>query len=512
MKVPINDPRLRSLPEDADFGRLTRRELIVLLQGQAAIARALERQVIELNEELVEIQGAFFKVITRIFEPSSEKMPRAKAGGSKGQTERKPRENNDLLPSERYPDAEIVEKHISYDVSPSCSCCGDIMVDSGMTEVSEYLDVIPKKYRIVRQHRHKYRCGSCHGSVVTTPTLPRIVPGSAYSDELIIDAALSKYCDLIPMERYVQMAARQGFPGLPPNSLISLTIMLATYLRLIYQALRLEILKAPVLLADETPHRMLEGDEKKRWFLWGFLGNRSCFYECHDTRSGDVASAVLAESDCEVLLTDVYSGYRKAIREANQARLTTAKAPIITSYCNSHARRGFKLGKAPGPDESEYMLRKYAEIYDIERAIKDEPLEVIAERRAAMLPIFSDMHAHATHWVTQHSAKSSLGKAFNYFLANYEGLTHFLKDPRVPIDNNAAERSLRGHVVGRKTWYGTHSRAGAEAAAIHFSLIESCKLLGVNPRDYYPAAIRRLQAGGAPLTPRVFLSEQQNSS
>ena len=69
--------------------------------------------------------------------------------------------------------------------------------------------------------------------------------------------------------------------------------------------------------ADETPHKMLEGHEKKSWYLWGFSTLRTCFLECHDTRSGDVASDVLINSKCQFLLTDVYSGYGKAVRLAN---------------------------------------------------------------------------------------------------------------------------------------------------------------------------------------------------
>jgi hypothetical protein len=92
----------------------------------------------------------------------------------------------------------------------------------------------------------------------------------------------------------------------------------------------------------------------------------------------------------------------------------------------------------------------------------------------------------------------------NYFLKNFEGLTFFILHPHVGIDNNAAERALRSPVIGRKTWYGTHSRRGAKASAIHFSLIEACKLNKANPRDYYRAAIRRAHSKLPPITPREY--------
>ena len=511
MKVSLADPRLGPIPADANFDGLSRKELILMLRLEHELRVTLEGYVHELQEKVVEINGQVFRIRSKMFDRSSEKSPRLKKG-KRGKSDRKPRLSTNLLPSERYPDAEIVDKHITYETPPNCGCCGKSMVDSGMAEVSEYLTVIPKKYMVVRQHRHKYRCTGCHGGLLTTPALPRVVPGSSYSDELVIDATLSKYCDLIPMERYCDMAARQGFPGIPPHSLIGLTFKLAEFMRGIYDALRKEALAAKVLLADETPHRMLEGHEKKSWYLWGFIGDDSCFYECHSTRSGDVASRVLAQSNCDVLLTDVYSGYRKAVREANDLRRIDNKPMIAMAYCNSHARRGFKIGVDPEPPEAAFMLEQYRSIYQLEALAKKGPSDLIAEHRDAMKPLFAAMYSHAQNCMEQFSNKSALGKAFNYFIGNYDGLTLFLDHPFVPIDNNASERNLRSHVVGRKTWLGTHSQEGAEAAAIHFSIVQSCKLIGLNPRLYYTKTIERLHSGKARLTPKAFSNEQQSNT
>ncbi len=104
----------------------------------------------------------------------------------------------------------------------------------------------------------------------------------------------------------------------------------------------------------------------------------------------------------------------------------------------------------------------------------------------------------------QYPEQSKYAKAIRYFLENYEGLTLFLENPDVPIDNNLQERLLRSHVVGRKTWYGTHSERGALTAAILFTLVESCKLIQVNPREYFKQLVRDLLAGCAAYTPYEF--------
>jgi hypothetical protein len=97
-----------------------------------------------------------------------------------------------------------------------------------------------------------------------------------------------------------------------------------------------------------------------------------------------------------------------------------------------------------------------------------------------------------------------MGSAYGYFLTNYQGLTLFLTNPLVPIDNNGSEGLLRSPVVGRKTWYGTHSRRGAAVAAVHFTIVETCKMNGVNPREFYLDATERIHSKRELLTPRQY--------
>ena len=195
-------------------------------------------------------------------------------------------------PSERYPNIPVREVVISQEPIPGCLSCGKVMTNSGMTEDSEQLNVIPKKFEIILQKRVKYRC-SCQGCIQTAPSPKRIVEGSSFSDEMIQDVALSKYCDLIPVERYAAMASRSGLKDLPPNSLIDLTHKFSDFVTPVYDLIKADILNSRILHADETPHKMLEGSEKKSWYLWGFSNPKSCYLECHDTRSGDVASEIL---------------------------------------------------------------------------------------------------------------------------------------------------------------------------------------------------------------------------
>lgn len=407
-------------------------------------------------------------------------------------------------PSERYPNIPVREQVIAIEPPPNCPCCNKVMTDSGMTEDSEQLTVIPKKYEVLLQMRVKYRC-QCQSSILTAPLPSRIIEGSTYSDEMIKDVSLSKYCDLIPIERYVAMAKRADLADLPPHSLIELTHQFADFVSGAYVLIKNGILAARVLHADETPHRMLEGDDKKTWYLWGFSTADLCYLECHNTRSGSVASDILLNSECQVLLTDVYSGYGKAIRETNQERLIAGKSLITCAHCNAHSRRYF-FKVWPKYKEAEFYLDHYHEMYRLNKATKGQSPPIILELRQQMRPRFEAMKKRALEELASYPRNGKYGKALRYFLNNYDQFILFLDDPQVPIDNNAQEKNFRSHVVGRKTWYGTHSKRGALTAAILFTLVETCKRNQVNPREYFDNLVDDLLAGANPYTPKDFKS------
>jgi transposase len=475
----------------------------------------LEFELGELIKELYELRGQKLTSEQLQF-VMAEQLDSLKDTiyGTKSERWKKPVKNNDddgtgsappkanvKKPSQRYPNIPVRKEFIAMDPIPTCQDCNKTMFDTGMRETSEQLTVIPKKYEIIEQSRAVYGC-HCHAALVATPAPARITPGSAYSDEMITDVALSKYCDLIPMNRYVAMAARGGLADLPANSLIETTHSFADFISPVYTLIKQGILNSRVLKADETPHKMLEGSEKRNWYLWGFSTEKLCYLECRDTRSGDIASDILIKSKCEVLVSDVYTGYGKAIRIVNELRKIQNLPLIECAHCNAHARRNF-FKMWPKYKEAEFYLEHYHEIYQLNSKSKGQPPPVILELRRQMRPRFEAMKEKAMQELGCYP-KGGYAKALKYFLKNYDTLTYFLTDAEVPLDNNAQERNLRSHVVGRKTWYGTHSKRGALTAAILFSVVETCKLIGVNPRQYLEQLVKDMLAGHKPYTPADY--------
>jgi transposase len=492
--IPVERLQLQSKEDLITFIKLQQEvndSIIKENERLRALNQELKEQVLLIGEQYVVCKSKFFGKSSER-EPVEENEYKAPP-----KTDKKVKVQ---LPSKRYPDAPLIERDIELQELPQCECCGGKMRDTGMTEDSEYLTVIPQQYLIIRQKRHKYGCSQCQGAIKTAPAPKRIMPGSVYSDEMAIDVAMSKYCDLIPVERYSNMAAREGVSGLPPQSLIELTHNVADYVEPAYQKVEEEILESKVAHADETPHRMLEGDDNSNWYLWGFSNSKASYFDIKNTRSGDVASALLNRSRCEFLASDVFSGYAKAVREANQFRQEQDLPEIKNVYCNSHARRKFKEARQKFP-EAQFFINQYKEIYRLEAQIKEKPPDEAPQIRSEMIPIFESMRLRAIDDIKSYPSKSSLGKAFAYLLKNFNELTLFTKNVELPIDNNLQERLLRSPVIGRKTWYGTHSKRGARTAAILFSLVESCKLNKVNPREYFKNLIRDLHNGIPPYTP-----------
>lgn len=479
-------------------------------QAKTLIERA-SKEILQ-GEELTSLDASVDNLITAariLMEREARRRGAPKPPPSnkpKGRKKGESREEGKKLPSQKYLDAPIEEQIVRPDITPQCPCCQKTMKESGLFDVSEKLEVIPKKFIIHRFKRVKFNCSQCHSALVNTPAPPSIVPTSNYGDSIIVDVALSKYCSLIPIERYAEMAFQNGLGGeLPPQSLIGLTHHLAIFLDVVANKIKNEVLAANIVLADESPHRMLEGDDTRNWFLWGFFSKRACYFEAHNTRSGDVAMEFLKKSKAEIILTDGYQGYSKATREIKEKEGRT----IQIAYCNAHAFRYFEEASITWKDECQIFLDLYGKIYELERSINLPENQGVSHLtiRHQMIPLFEKLKNESEKLLLHVMPKSHLEKAINYFLNHYDGLILATTNVDIPLDNNLSERELRPHVVGKKTWYGTHSKRGALTAGVLFSIVQSCKLNNVNPYHYFPWLVKLIHSGQNAFTPFEFAQQ-----
>ena len=265
-----------------------------------------------------------------------------------------------------------------------------------------------------------------------------------------------------------------------------------------YEALCRQALAAEVAFVDETYWRVMEQDSRAPWWVWCVTTDDAAAYWIRSKRSHEAAAEVLGSFQ-GVLMSDGYAVYEALARGS----------PGITPvHCWAHVRRKFIEAESSFPQECQHAVDLIGELYAVEREApfgnRDGQAEILALRRRLRhersRPVIDALREWAYATKPAVLPRSSLGKALAYMLSLWPGLTAFLENPRVPLDNNAAERALRGVVVGRKNHYGSHSRRGAETAAMLYTLFESAKLAGVDPHAYVLEATHRAIANPGAVT------------
>jgi transposase len=236
----------------------------------------------------------------------------------------------------------------------------------------------------------------------------------------------------------------------------------------------------------------LETDKHRRQ-VWTLCADDAVYYHIEDSRSAAAARSFFGDYAGK-LVCDGYSVYQALRKQGGRFEIV---------HCWAHVRRKFSEVDELHPGSCAGVLDLIGELYAIEREARDGPPDERARlRRERSADIVRRIHT----WALEQRAlpESPLGKAIAYLGAMWEGLQRFLNDPTVPIDNNAVERALRSVVVGRKNHYGSRSRRGTEVAAVLYSLIESAKLVGIDPDAYLRAASAAALRGDEVPLPHEF--------
>jgi transposase len=445
-----------------------------------------------LREQLAAMQR-------KLYGASSEKSPRLDKSAE--DTPKAPRRGHG---PKQQPDLPIEEvRHTLAEEQRICSVCGEAMVEFGENaEESEEITVIGVEYKILKHRRQKYHC-RCNEQVLTAPGPSKLIPGGRYSIDFAVQVAEGKYLDHLPLERQVRAMERAGL-DVDSQTLWDQIQALAGHLEATYGALCARVLDADVVYADETFWRNHEGKDTSRWWTWCVASDDIATYRILKNRSQQAAAQLLG-GFAGIVMTDGYGVYQALERDGPNLQL---------AHCWAHVRRKFLEAEDAYPELSQHAVGQIKQLFTIEGEIRktrpgasDDDRDAVLElrrrlRREQSKPIVDDL----LQWALEHRGavlpKSKMGRAIAYMLNLWTGLTRFLEDPRIPLDNNAAERALRGVVVGRKNHYGSRSKRGTEVAALFYTLFETAKLSGVDPRAYVTqAAIRAIQSPGAVTLP-----------
>jgi transposase len=423
------------------------------------------------QQELALLQELLDRRNHALFGDSSEKRrSRPTNGDSEG---RAPQRGHG---PKAQPELPIVERvHELDEADRTCDACGGVMDEMGdQVEESEEVTVVERQFVLVKQRRKKYRC-KCNGCVKTAPAPPKVKPGSRYSPEFAVEVATSKYLDHLPLERQCRIMCREGLQ-INSQTLWDQIESLAGLLRPTYRSLREWVLASPLVHADETYWRLMKKGTTKRWWVWATACSNAVVYRILDSRSTEAAAQVLPGYD-GIVMADGYGAYKKLSRDGPSFTLV---------HCWAHVRRKFVEIEEHYPEECASILEFIRKLYEIEGMARGDSEEVVGLRVKFRDEQSRPLIRKIYDWALEQRPlpRSGLGQAIRYMLGIWPGLKAFLDDPRIPLDNNHAERGLRGVVVGRKNHYGSRSKRGTEVAALFYSLFESAKLAGVEPKTY----------------------------
>jgi len=427
---------------------------------------------------------------------TEEAEPIARREGTEGR-----RANRGHLPK-HLPREEVV-------IAPaetSCPCCGGGLHVIG-EDVSERLDKVPARLRVIVTRRPKYACRSCErtgsyetAGVIQAAAPSRLIPGGLPTEALVADVLISKYADHLPLYRQAQILAREGV-HLNRSTLAHWVGFAAYELAPLHERLVANLKASNKLFADETRCPVLDPGRGKTktgylWAIarddrpWGGADPPAVAYLYAPGRGAEHAVRHLA-GFTGVLQVDGYAGYDKLTDPAR------AGGSLTLALCWSHFRRRFydiaKGGNAPIASEA---LARIGALYEIEAEMRGHSAD---ERRAARQnrtrPLVDAMKPWLEEQLRRLPGRSPLAEAIRYGVHRWDGLSRFLKDGRIEIDTNVVERSIRPIALSRKNALFAGSDEGGANWATIASLIETAKLNSVNPHAWLTDTLTKLVNG-----------------
>ncbi|EPP9847706.1 IS66-like element ISAba24 family transposase, partial [Acinetobacter baumannii] len=365
----------------------------------------------------------------------------------------------------------------------TCTCCGHALHQMG-EEVSEQLEFVPAQIRVLRNVRLKYSCRQCETNgtkveIKIADVPPAVIPKSMATPSLLAQIISSKMHYGLPLYRQEQLFNQAGIE-LSRQTMSRWLISCAEKLKPLLALMKAELLKQPVLWADETTVNVLDV-EKSTCYMWVYgcgleqsTGPKLVLFDYQDSRSSIHPTDFLA-GFAGYLQVDGYAGYEKT------------HATLVG--CWAHARRKFvEAQKAQGKGKTgkaDVALNHIQKLYALESQLKTVPPDKKYDARQTLAkPLLEQFKSWLDKSSESVTKESLLGAAITYSLNQWPKLMRYLDDGRLNIDNNRAERAIKPFVIGRKAWLFANTKSGAQASAALYSLVETAKINGLEPYDY----------------------------
>jgi transposase len=373
----------------------------------------------------------------------------------------------------------------------ACPECGGELKFLG-EDVSEILEYVPERFKVIRQVRPKLACAGCE-RIVQAEAPSRPIQRGVAGPGLLAHVLVSKYCDHLPLYRQSEIYAREGVE-LERSTLADWVGGTSQLLEPLVEVLRRHVMAGGKLHADDTPVPVLApGNGKtKTGRLWTYVRDdrpagdatpAAVWFAYSPDRKGEHPQAHLGNFT-GTLQADGYAGF-DAVYE---------KGRIQEAACWAHVRRKFyDLHVAHKSQVAAEAMERIAALYAIEKGIRGHPADQRREvRNARARPLLDSLKQWLEETLGKLSRKSDTALAVRYALSRWDALLCYADDGCIEIDNNPAERALRTVALGRKNYLFAGSDAGGERAAAIYSLIGTAKLNGLDPEAYLRNVLSRI--------------------
>ncbi len=439
-------------------------QLVRMLRAKCEELAALKGNEAELQQTL-----ALVEELTRRSQEVTAGL-KASDGGAEAEAKGEPKKRGKHGPSEQPMLPEIEREFVLDEADLACRACGGTLQPmTGQFEESEMVDVVEVRYELVKVKQQKYTC-RCGGCVETAPGPERVAPGGRYSLDFAVKVAVDKYVDHIPLARQERILRRHGLK-VTTQTLWDQLALLGRRLEQASKALLSKVLSQPVIGLDQTGWPRLEGDKGTPWQMWALTAPNIVVHRIKDDKSAATFRELLG-GYAGVVVCDALKTHEAGARGNVSLRL---------AGCWAHVFRKYKEAE-PNHPEAARALAWIGELYAIDARAEGDLEHKAQLRRTESTKVLEAMKS----WLWQQASLKtlSIGNAAAYTVANWDRLCLFVEDARIPLDNNATERAIRGPVVGRKNHYGSKSVRGTEVAALFYTLVETAKLAGVDPARY----------------------------
>ena len=373
----------------------------------------------------------------------------------------------------------------------ACSACGGLLKTLS-ENITEELEYVPGRFVVNRIIRPRMACSCCE-TFCQSPLPSRPIEKGRPGPGLLAHVLVNKYADHLPLYRQSQIFEREGI-DLDRSTLADWVGKSAALLEPLANAIQRHVLAGQAIFADDTPVNMLSpgAGKTKTARFWAYVRDErpwasgappAAFYRFSRDRKGEQPTEHLKDYT-GWMHADGYSGFNDLYRSGRVREIA----------CMAHVRRKFvDVFKSQGLAIAEEAIKRIAVLYGVEKEARGRsPEDRAAIRQEKAKTLFDELEAWLGAQLPKISGKSELAKAIRYALTRMKKMRPYLDHGILELDNNSAERSMRGVAVGRKNWLFAGSETGGKSAAIAYTLIETAKLNGADPQGWLADVFARI--------------------